>query len=125
MNYPNSLAGQTQLLAKDQLNPKHAEAFDKLTAQGYEIHTGLTVGFADAITEMANEPSIRAYCPRDCTLRFADRKTTIQWLSKGRATFLLLKRSGSGQMLGGYGWVGSASSPQVPGGETTFAVRIG
>jgi ribosomal protein S18 acetylase RimI-like enzyme len=40
--------------------------------------------------------------------------------------FLLLEKSADGQLeLAGYGWAGAETSAEVPGGQTTFAVRIG
>jgi ribosomal protein S18 acetylase RimI-like enzyme len=47
---------------------------------------------------------------------------TEQWLTKQRAVFLLMDQGGQ---LAGYGWVGASESELVPGGETTFALRIG
>jgi ribosomal protein S18 acetylase RimI-like enzyme len=75
---------------------------------------------------MSQEPSIKEYCPKDSSERFTDRQTTAEWLSKKRATYLLLQTLDDGKLeLAGYGWVGTKQSSQVPGGETTFSLRVG
>ncbi|MDP9131121.1 MAG: GNAT family N-acetyltransferase [Candidatus Binatota bacterium] len=125
MNFPDTFSETTTPLPADQLGEAGAEAAQKLAGRGYEVHVGLTPEFADAISAMALEPSIREYCPKDCGQRFADRASTESWLAKGRSMFLLLRREGDRLSLAGYGWVGAGSNPRVPGGETTFAIRIG
>ncbi len=124
-DFPNKFDETTGSLP-DGLGPAGAEAAGQLADRGYEVRLGLTSEFAREISAMALEPSIREYCPRDSGERFADLESTGRWLSKGRAMFLLLKHSDSGQFkLAGYGWSGSLSSPRAPGGEVTFALRIG
>lgn len=114
MNFPTTFAEATQPLPNDEL-----------AAKRYEVHLGLTRAYAEAIIAMALEPAIREYCPNDSASRFANLAATEQWLSKGRAVFLLLKRTDDGLQLAGYGWVGDGTSSHVPGGQTTFAIRIG
>lgn len=126
MPFADSLARGTEALPSDRLGEAGAQAIEQLAAKGYEIHTGLTLEFAAAITKMAQEPSIREYCPRDSAERFTDLEATEQWLSKGRTVFLLLKREDNGDLsLAGYGWAGEAATEHVPGGQSTFALRVG
>ncbi|MEK7059410.1 MAG: GNAT family N-acetyltransferase [Patescibacteria group bacterium] len=113
-------------LSFDNLGEAGQQAFQKLADRGYEVRVGLTSELADQIEAMAREPSIREFCPNDCGGRFADRASTELWLSKRRATFLLVNKSDSDDLrLVGYGWVGLGSNDHIRGGETTFAIRIG
>lgn len=124
-DFPDKFAEATRLLP-DGLGPAGAEAAQQLADRGYEVQLGLTPESAREISTMALEPSICEYCPRDSGERFTDLESAGRWLSKGRAIFLLLKRSDSGQLkLAGYGWSGAGSSPHVPDGQITFALRIG
>jgi ribosomal protein S18 acetylase RimI-like enzyme len=125
MNFPNKF-GETTGPLPDGLGQAAAEAAQQLAGRGFEVRLGLTTEFAREISAMALEPSIREYCPRDSGERFADLESAGRWLSKGRAMFLLLKRSDNDKLsLAGYGWSGAVSSPKAPGGEITFALRIG
>lgn len=124
-DFPDKLDETARPLLTD-LGQAGAEAVQKLSENGYEVRLGLTPEFARAISTMAQEPSIREYCPRDSGERFTDLRSAERWLAKGRAMFLLLKRSDGGQLkLAGYGWSGAESSPRVPDGQITFALRIG
>jgi ribosomal protein S18 acetylase RimI-like enzyme len=122
--YPATLSEVTTKLTAETVTAA-AGAIDQLGAQGFEVHMGLTKEYALAIIEMCLEPAIKEYCPNDCGQRFKDLAAAQGWLSKGRAVFLLLKRDGENLTLAGYGWTGSGTSSHVPGGETTFAIRIG
>lgn len=126
IDFPTAFTDNTQPLPADGLGDKGAQAVQQLAAQNYEVHIGLTKDFAQAISAMALEPNIREYCPKDSSQRFSDLQATEHWLTKGRAVFLLLKRSSTGDLaLAGYGWAGPGSDAHVPGGKTTFALRIG
>ena len=126
MPFSDSLSTATQALLADRLGEAGAQAIEQLAAKGYEVRSGLTPEFVAAIAKMAQEPNIREYCPRDSAERFADLESTKQWLSKGRTVFLLVKRADNDNLsLAGYGWAGAATSEQVPGGQSTFALRIG
>lgn len=122
--YPTSLAGETIQLTAEMVGLA-AEAINQLAERGFEVHVGLTEAYAEAIIQMCLEPAIKEYCPNDYGQRFRDLSATRDWLSKGRAVFLLLKREGEGLKLAGYAWTGSGTSSHVAGGETTFAIRIG
>ncbi len=124
--FPSSFATATQPLSDLLTDPTASELLQQLATRNYEVQLGLTPAFADILAELAHQPSIREYCPRDSAERFADRAGTERWLSKGRATFLLCKRTDEGQLrVAGYGWSGRETSPPIaPGGETTFALRI-
>jgi RimJ/RimL family protein N-acetyltransferase len=125
-NFPDTFVEETLPLTKAIVGESSAEAFDKLAHAGYEVHAGLNPEYASAIIEMALDPAIREYCPNDSGSRFKDQAAVEAWLGKKRGTFLLLKKeSKGGLVLVGYGWAGDAVSSHVPGGETTFAIRIG
>lgn len=125
MDYPNKFDETTRSLP-DGLGQAAAEAARQLAGRGYEVRIGLTPEFAREISAMSKEPSIREYCHRDSGERFADLESAERWLAKGRAVFLLLKRSDGGQLdLAGYGWSGAGTSRHVPEGEITFALRVG
>ena len=126
MPFADSLDTSTHALPADRLGETGVQAIEQLAAKGFEVHYGLTPEFAEAIIVIAQEPGIREYCPRDSAERFANLDSTKQWLAKGRTVFLLLKRTDSGGLqLAGYGWAGAATSGQVPGGQSTFALRMG
>lgn len=125
-NFPTDFQADSLVLPTDQLGQAGRAAAAKLSERGYEVHVGLTPELADQILRMSREPSIREFCPKDSGQRFSDRPAAERWLSKGRALFVLLKRQpDDGLTLAGYGWAGSGTSPEVPGGQTTFAIRIG
>jgi hypothetical protein len=126
IEFPNGFAAATQKLTPELLGEAGAPAVQQLSERGYEVHVGLTPELADAIAVMAREASILEFCPKDSSERFTDRAAAERWLSKKRSMFLLLKRSGDNSLnLAGYGWSGAGSSAHVPGGQTTFAIRIG
>lgn len=126
MNFPTSFDHQTTLVPSDKFGDIGAQDAQKLADLGYEVHYGLTTDFADSIARLALEPAIKEYCPNDCGNRFANRDATERWLAKARGTFLLLKRVEDKQPeLVGYGWVGAGTNAHAPGGEATFAIRIG
>ena len=125
-DFPTELAQQSQPVKTDTLSKKGQQAAQELFSKGYQVHFGLTADYADEIAKMALEPSIKEYCPNDYGARFKGRETTTAWLKKGRAAYLLLKQGSSGRLeLVGYGWAGTSKSSHVPGGDTTFALRIG
>lgn len=117
MNYPAQFDDEVRTL-----EAAAGGAVEELKSMGYEIKYGLTKPITDKIIELTKEPAIREYCPKDSSERFKNLDATERWLSKGRATFLLTNSEGQ---LVGYGWAGVGSSSHVPGGETTFAIRIG
>ncbi len=126
MNFPNSYDQTTTIVPAEKIGNIGMQDAQRLLDQGYEVHYGLTADFADDIAKLALEPAIKEYCPNDSGRRFGDRETTAKWLQKGRGTFLLLKRKEDGALeLVGYGWVGAGTNSHAPGGEATFAIRIG
>lgn len=121
--FPTDFAQDVTPVSVEGLGPLAAEAFSTLQAQGYQVVYGLNETYTQAITHMAYQASIREYCPKDCTERFADVSTAQKWLAKGRVAYLLVNHK-TGQLVG-YGWVGAATSEKVTDGQTTFALRIG
>lgn len=124
-DFPTQFADKTEPLTAEMFEAPDAELVRQLAEKGFAVHSGLTEIYAQAIINMCLQPSIKEYCPNDYGRRFSDLEAAHQWLTKGRAVFLLLKREGEGLDLYGYGWVGNEASPHVPGGETTFALRVG
>jgi len=126
IDLPTTFEAATTALQDTELSSACQEAIEQLAEAGYEVHHGLSEDYAAQIAVMAQEPSIKEYCPKDSSERFADKLSTEKWLAKKRAAFLLLKKSDGGHLeLAGYGWSGAGSSQHAPGGETTFAIRIG
>jgi ribosomal protein S18 acetylase RimI-like enzyme len=124
--FPDSFDSELQAVPLAHLDAAGTQAFGILKSKGYEVKFGLTPKYADAIAIMAKEPSIREYCPKDSSERFSNQQTTAEWLSKKRATYLLLQKSDNDNLeLAGYGWVGAKQSAHIPGGETTFSLRVG
>ena len=124
-DFPENFDSVTQPLLPENLGEAGAQAVKLLHEKGYEVHSGLTAEFAEQILLMSRETSIHEYCPKDQSERFANHSATKNWLSKKRAMFLLLKKVNNGVQLAGYGWSGAGHSSEVPGGATTFALRIG
>lgn len=123
--FPEHYDQELQPLPLQQMSESSQQAVQTLESKGYIVKAGLTPYYADAINKLSQEPSIKEYCPKDLSERFTTRQTTEQWLSKKRATYLLLHKSDDGSLdLAGYGWVGTKQSPLVPGGEVTFSVRV-
>ena len=104
-------------------NPADRQLVNGLLNKGYEILVGLSTSYAQDIIKMALEPAIKEYCPNDSAQRFTDMSAVSNWLSKGRAAFLLVK-SDTKQLVG-YGWAGDSISRYIDSGQTTFAIRIG
>lgn len=124
-DFPVSYSDQTTPLQDILQDTDSRDAFEKIASKGFEVHLGLTPGYAQQIIGMSREPAIREYCPNDCAKRFVDLSSTEAWLAKRRATFILLKKTDTGLQLAGYGWSGLETNDKVPGGQTTFAIRVG
>jgi ribosomal protein S18 acetylase RimI-like enzyme len=125
-DFPDKFEETVRSLPVAGLGQAGEEAVQKLAERGYEVKVGLTPEYADQILTMSHEPSILEFCPKDSSERFTDRAAAERWLAKKRAAFLLFKKEDSGALsLAGYAWTGAGSSSHAPGGEVTFAVRIG
>lgn len=121
-NYPTTFSDSTERLTGERLSPTGQAALQNLEQKGYYVQVGLTQANVTALQALSLQPSIREYCPNDCTKRFRDELTASDWLSKGRAAILLI-HSETGEVAG-YGWVGDGTSEHVPGGTETFAIRL-
>ncbi len=125
VSFPTDFTDKTEPLTKSLGQPTD-EAMDFLAGRGFVVLTGLDEALAKSISQLALQPHIRKYCPKDCTdERFANRQSTQRWLSRGHAFFVLAKKQKSGFKPVGYGWSGPKKTNEVPQGETTFAVRLG
>ena len=124
-NFPTTFTDETVPLDETLFNDADVVLLRELIGKGYELHTGLTLAYANEISKMCQQPAIKEYCPNDAGKRFTDRYAAEHWASKGREVFLLLKKDGEKLNLAGYGWTGPETSQQIPGGEITFAPRIG
>ena len=124
--YPAALDEQLEPIPLDDMTEAGHEAAAFLTSKGYEVVSGLTPLYADQISRLSHENSICEYCPKDSKERFTNLDTTREWLSKGRAVYLLIYKQPdtANPELAGYGWIGSKQTSMVPGGETTFSLRV-
>lgn len=124
--FPTTFTDMLLDVADLALSDTGAEALAYLQAQDYGVLLGLSEDYAQAIASMALEPAIQEYCPKDSSERFHDLAATTEWLQKGRAAVLLVKHTAPEESrLAGYGWIGDGASDLVPGGQVTFAMRIG
>jgi ribosomal protein S18 acetylase RimI-like enzyme len=125
-NFPDDFSAAARPIRAANLDEAGAAAIAKLAESGFEVRAGLTPELAEQIIQMALEPGIREYCPNDSGQRFKNIAATKDWLAKKRGTFVLLKPGENDELvLAGYGWAGDGASEHVPGGETTFSIRIG
>lgn len=120
--YPTTFSDAPVRLSGEQLSDIGQTALRTLENKGYYIQLGLSRADLDALQALSLQPSIREYCPNDCTKRFRDEATTVDWLSKGRAALLLIETAT--RAIAGYGWIGDGTSEHVPGGTETFAIRL-
>lgn len=109
------------------LGQKGDEAIDFLDSKGFVVLDGFTEKIAQDVMEIAKQPHIREFCPRDVTdERFASIESTRHWLARKHAVFTLARDLGDNNWQTiGYGWTGPKTTLEVPGGEITFALRIG
>lgn len=123
--FPKTFALNLEHLPYDLMSSEGQKAIDDLQQKGFVVRHGITLEFANIVRDVASEPSIKEYCPNDSSSRFSSTEKTEEWLSKGRATFLLLKgETQEQQRLAGYGWVGSKHVEEIKEGDTTFSLRI-
>ncbi len=123
INFPVSFEEKVLPLPVDKLSKADLQIVQELADKGYEVHVGLTSELSDVIAKVAQQPSILQYCANDSADRFKNREAAQRWLTKGRAVFLLVRRTDNSH-LAGYGWSGRATSQHIPSGETTFALRV-
>lgn len=125
-SFPTDFASYSTVIQKG-LGPRGDEAIDFLASKGFVVLDGFTEKLAEEVMEIAKQPHIKEYCPRDCMPeRFGSIEATKQWLGKGHAMFILAKDLGNENYQAvGYGWTGPKTTPEIPGGKTTFALRIG
>lgn len=124
MSFPTDFV-QSSTALTDQNLPECRAEIARLADAGFEVQVGLTESYADQIIRLCQEPAIREFCPNDTGKRFKNLTSTANWLAKGRAAFLLVKKNADSDVVAGYGWAGKATSAHVPQGQTTFAIRIG
>jgi ribosomal protein S18 acetylase RimI-like enzyme len=125
VNFPTQFDQSTKNLVAENLDNQSQQDINTMAEKGYEVHSGLTQEYAEAVAKMCLEPGIKEYCPNDSGRRFSSPEVTASWLSKGRAVFFLFMRDESQSLtLVGYGWSGASQSTHVPDGKTTFAIRI-
>ncbi len=120
--YPTTFAVQAEPVVVDKLSSRGSKALTELLAKGYRVCEGLTTSGAAYLQQLAQEPSIVEYCPNDRQSRFRDEPSTANWLSQGRAVFVLEEIT-TGQVAG-YAWVGNATSEHVKNGAVTAALRL-
>lgn len=120
--YPTEFDEQTTVVSTNMLGDTAKQALNTLEERGYQVQIGLTEQIVEHLHEISLQPSIKEYCPNDCSTRFADIATTKNWLKKGRVTVLLIEKD-TGDVAG-YGWFGDGTTAYIPNGKQTFAVRI-
>ncbi len=121
-DYPTTFADDVFAEQGNDLSDTAKQALARLSEKGYVVHTGLRRTDVAALHALSLQPSIREYCPNDCTKRFKDEQTTANWLEKGRLAVLLVhKKTGA---IAGYGWFGPGTSEHVPSGRETFGLRV-
>jgi ribosomal protein S18 acetylase RimI-like enzyme len=97
----------------------------EMEAKGFELWSGLTPEYVPQMLTLADQPTIREYCPEDTSRRFKDRTSAEEWLTRKRGTFLLTHTEAGGLIqLAAYGWSGTKVSSHIAGGEMTFSIRI-
>lgn len=104
------------------LKDQSIEQLERLNDAGYDVWLGLTKSESESLLEIALQPSIKEYCPKDCAIRLKDIPSTEAWLAKGHQFYLLKERS-TGK-IAGYAWSGNGSSPHIPEGKITCALRL-
>lgn len=102
------------------------QSFSTLAEKGYIIKEGLTKEIIEQLQNIITEDSIREYCPKDQSERFTNVQIAENWMQKGRAFYVLLHAENNSSIItiAGYGWIGEKQTSLVPGGETTFSLRI-
>ncbi|MFI5271186.1 MAG: GNAT family N-acetyltransferase [Candidatus Saccharimonadales bacterium] len=125
MMFPSRLDTEVQDLQIDSLSDNAKSCAETLRSKGYKVVHGITKEYASKVAELTKQPSIREYCPKDNSERFKDLESMEHWLEKGRAFYMLIWTDSEGNKeVAGYGWLGSRTNPHIPGGETTFSLRI-
>jgi ribosomal protein S18 acetylase RimI-like enzyme len=122
-NFPVTIVDNTTPLDESMLKESDQDLIGLLSGKGYEVHSGLDFKYAEDISKMCLQQSIREYCPNDSLRRFINIDSTKAWIAKGRAVYLLIKKEDAS--LAGYGWSGTEVSDHVLGGQVTFALRVG
>lgn len=124
-SFPTDFTVQPKPLNAD-YDEQTNSAIETLAEKGLVVLLGLSPELLGQISKLALQPHIREYCPRDCSAeRFGDRESAQKWLSRGHALFLLAKKHTDGWQVIGYGWSGPKTVEEVPGGQVTFALRLG
>ena len=123
MNYPTSFSENLIDIREFELSEHGSVAAEKLAVSGFYVSAGLRRRDVPEIGRLASSDPIREYCPNDYSpSRFLTEASTQEWLIKEREVFQL-RSIGSG-VLAGYGWTGPDKHKLVPGGDTTFALRV-
>jgi ribosomal protein S18 acetylase RimI-like enzyme len=125
MLFPSKLDTELHDLQVDLLSGKARSCAEELHSKGYKVVQGITKDYASKIAELTKQYSIREYCPKDAQERFKDLESLEHWLIKGRAFYMLIwTDSERNEEVAGYGWLGGRTNPHIPGGETTFSLRL-
>jgi hypothetical protein len=120
--YPTTFAETHTPLDLYGLDELGREALISLQKQGFEVVSGIQREDVPEVTAIAGQTAVREFCRNDMDTRFGDEPMVERWLQKkgGRGMFLL-RRLGN---IAGYGWTGAEECEEIPGSETTFAVRV-
>ena len=118
-NFPTTFNEESLVLDPNEFDTEEPVV---LESRGYNVSLGLTKSDAEKLSDISKQPSIKEYCPRDCSTRFKDLSSTESWLAKGHQVYLLKEKS-SGE-IAGYAWSGNGTSPHIPEGSITCALRL-
>lgn len=119
--FPTTLSEDVVWLEGSSLSESAKPYFESLVEKNFRVQLGITENDVMQLGTISLQPSIREYCPKDCTDRFKDIPTARRWQQKGRVTFLLKDMNG---VIAGYGWSGPGMNEHVPGATLTGALRI-
>ena len=106
--------------------PHDAESLHELSHRGYVVTVGARSQDAPALAEIAKEPGVREFCPRDERERMGDADGTMLGShlgKKGGRGMFILRHVASGKVAAD-GWTGEETCDELPGALTTFALRI-
>lgn len=120
--FPKTFATKPILLNESNVGTPTKATLLQTSEKGFYIQIGLHRSDAPHLQQLSTQPSIRHFCPRDCTDRFKDLSTTSEWLSKGRLVFVL-KNTVNGE-IAGLAWAGPGHTGHIKDSKITISLRI-
>lgn len=121
--FPTEFGVKIHDLSEINLGETSNNAIKKLGEAGLRVQLGMEPEDLEDIQEIANSNAVREFCPNDLAARFGNEQMARKWLKNGKGVFEL-RANNPRDDLAGYGWTGPKQVMEVPGGDTTFAVRL-